>query len=178
MTDFKDYELSKARWNLDGSSLRAGRDIDLVLCEGYHWSTCDPILTVEHHTKWYELYLVRWDPHEPEGTEDTVDLFRVYKIHYGFLEKVCPPGVSPYLDHAPNPLCVRLFARRNGYHLDELGFELITGRWQLEYVDSNVMECARCEGTGEVVITAPTATTQQITTCRACRGYGETRPAK
>jgi hypothetical protein len=176
----KDYKTAKLEEGLD-SVLRSRRDDQLVLATRYDWKNCDPVLTVELTTKWYELILIVWDPHEldPDDPNDVLDLFRAYSVHFGHLEKVAPAGVSPYLDHAPNPLCVNLFACRKGFHVDELALELITGRWQIEYVESRVMQCDRCEGTGEVVIKSAYDLIPYIkndSTCRKCRGHGVLKP--
>lgn len=182
-SDYKDYERVKVIATLDGSDFCTLNSHRLMLSQNYAWKTCDPVLTVEIANKWYRLHLIVWEPHEPELDNDYgSDLFKVYGIHYGHLEKVAPEGVSPYLDHAPNPLCVNLFARRNGYHLDSLADELIVGRWQREYVETSagscVMECDRCEGTGEVKITDVSALAAYVKnpTCRACKGHGVLKP--
>ena len=157
----KDYELIEIEEGID-AVVRSPRGMNLVLCMNYEWIT--PVLTVELYTKWYELILI-----EKKG-----DDFNAYSIHFGHLQDVAPAGVSPYLDHAPNPLCVKLFAHRNGYHIDELALELITGRWQIEYVESNVMQCDQCEGAGIVPLPPPHDVLPN--TCRRCRGYGELKP--
>jgi hypothetical protein len=136
-----------------GDKLMSERRLPLVLSAKYEWIT--PVLTVELYTKWYELFLVK---------KEWGDLV-LYSVHFGHLEDVCPADVSPFLDHCPNPLCVRLFAARNDFHLDELADELITGRWQNEYIDSSVMQCRMCEGTGQI----------DDSTCMACKGHGATR---
>src|SRR5688572_14107484 len=67
-----------------------------------------PLLTVEFYTKWYELFLLRY-----EGPEKDVGL---YSIHFGHLEDAVKHiQISAYVDHVPNPIAVRLFARKNGY---------------------------------------------------------------
>lgn len=157
----KGYELVEIEEGISGA-VRSPRGMNLVLCMNYEWIT--PVLTVELYTKWYELFLI-----EKKG-----DNFDAYSVSFGHLEDVCPVGVSPYLDHAPNPLCVKLFAHRNGYHIDELALELITGRWQIEYVESNVMQCDRCEGAG--VIPLPGDHNIVPYTCRACSGHGVLKP--
>lgn len=173
----KGYKLIKPHPGIDGRP-HGERGEELLLSGSYDWKTCDPVLTVELCSKWYELFLI-----EPVRFRCIVDDaawrgiadYRIYSIHFGHLQDVAPHGVSPYLDHAPNPLCVRLFARRNNYHLDDLADELITGRWQNEYVDSRVMECDRCNGTGEVVVKSAYDLIPYIkndSTCRACNGHG------
>jgi hypothetical protein len=161
--DYKPVELEEGFI----TAARTPRDKALVLCMNYEWIT--PVLTVEFCTKWYELFLI-----DKEG-----DDFSLYSIHFGHLEKVAPAGVSPYLDHAPNPLCVNLLACRKGFHVDELALELITGRWQIEYVESRVMQCDRCEGTGEIVIKSAYDLIPYIkndSTCRKCKGHGVLKP--
>lgn len=170
----KDYKLVELEEGIEGV-MRSPRGKQLVLCMNYEWIT--PVLTIEFCTKWYELFLIIRDKDDAKDYS-----FRGYSIHFGHLEDVCPEDVSPYLDHAPNPLCVRLFAARNGYHLDDLADELITGRWQNEYVDDLVMQCERCDGSGAVSDAydpdglLPPWCKPRLETCRACKGHGYLKP--
>jgi hypothetical protein len=80
------------------------------------------VLTVENYCKWYSLYLIHEDG-------------RVEKIPFpdqGWAQS----GESAYADHVPNPTVVQRFAERKGYLLDTQAFEMIIGRWELEYVDA------------------------------------------
>jgi hypothetical protein len=163
--NMKDYKVS-GTFALE-DKLMSMRGKPLVLSAPYAWVT--PVLTVEFHTKWYEIFLI-----DKEGGR-----LVVYSVNFGYLDDVCPPGMSPYVDHVPNPICVKLLARRKGFELDELAENLITGRWQDEVVDFLVMECARCEGTGEIVITQAADLehyARNDSTCRSCKGTGELRP--
>ena len=174
----KTYSLITPRLGIAGE-LRSQRNIDLVLSDNYDFKHCDPVLTVEFYMKWYELFLVTWDPHEPEISEKT-DLFRIYSIHFGHLDDMTPrpegkEAGPAYRDHVPNPLYVRLFANRHNFHLDSLAEELIVGRWQMECVEWNVMQCDRCEGAG--VIPKPGDPSNIVpATCRSCKGHGVLKP--
>ena len=47
---------------------------------------------------------------------------------------------SPYCDHAPNPRAVYRYAQARGYQLDNEAFEMIIGRWEIEYRDNYDVE--------------------------------------
>src|ERR1700744_38936 len=100
-------------------ALKSGRGVPLI------WSTDnDPdrvVLTVEHYTKWYDLYLVHRDG-------------RVETIQFPDSEW-CKGGESPFVDHVPNPSVVLRFAEKSGYEIDERAFEIMVGRWHIEVVD-------------------------------------------
>lgn len=76
-----------------------------------------PVLTVENYCKWYELFVVNVD-----GSIKSID--------FGQLDD---GEGTPYCDHAPNPVKVMYLAKRLGLHLDEQAFEMIIGRWEMEY---------------------------------------------
>jgi len=150
--------------------LLSERRMPLVAVSG-RYAYDEPLLTVEYYVKWYALYLVKVE--KPAGAD--LPIFSIYKIHFGHLDGVRPDGVSAYCDHVPNPLVVRIFAARYGYHLDELADDLITGRWQNEYVDQMGMQCDRCEGAGCVPL--PNDPSGIVpSTCRACKGHGVFKP--
>lgn len=79
----------------------------------------EKLLTVALAEKWYCLYLV-----------DVYD-FAVVKFDC-WHDDAAALGVVPYVDHVPHPLAVEKFAKRVGYELDALAFELLVGRWELE----------------------------------------------
>lgn len=171
----KDYKLIRPTVFRDMKMLCSERGHPLALSNAFE-SGQDPVLTVELYTKWYNLYLIKSEPTEfvPQG----IGWLKVYSLDFGHLEDVCPSGWSPYCDHVPNPLVVNLFARRNGYEVDELAGNLIAGRWQEEVVDINRFECDRCGGTGEVPLEAALTgvSKKKAHTCRACMGHGSTKP--
>lgn len=78
-----------------------------------------PLVTVAFKTKWYGLTILH-----PEGGSEEVPFPDEFTR-----------GVdgSPYLDHVPNPAHVASWAKRMGYDVDPLSWELIVGRWQIEY---------------------------------------------
>ncbi len=84
-----------------------------------------PILTVENYCKWYTLWLIM-----PDGTVKELE----------FPDD--PPGFNdiPYMDHAPNPRLIQLFAREKDYCLCDQSFEMMIGRWELEYKRGYILE--------------------------------------
>jgi hypothetical protein len=76
-----------------------------------------PILTVELAAKWYELHVVHASGVvEPRPFADL--------------------GPGGWIDHVPIPAAVERLAAREGWFVDEVALELITGRWELEIVQS------------------------------------------
>lgn len=85
-----------------------------------------PTVTVEIATKWYGLWLM-----SPLDKEQQI--YRLDELHYGVLKDFRDYGSRPYaVDHVPNPNCVLLFCKEKGYALDDLGLELMIGRWATE----------------------------------------------
>ena len=78
------------------------------------------VLTMECYCKWYELFLINADT--------------VVSISFAVLAdpRFCKHE-APFCDHVPNPRAVYRYAMANGYHLDTEAFEMIIGRWELEY---------------------------------------------
>jgi hypothetical protein len=81
-----------------------------------------PIITVEHYLKWYNLQLIM-----PDGG--------VIPIPFPGEEFIrdtdeCQTAIG---DHVVNPIVVRRFAEKMGYHLDDQAFEMIVGRWEIEF---------------------------------------------
>lgn len=124
-----------------------------------------PLLTVEFCTKWYELFLLRDDgPGKDLG---------LYSIHFGHLDTAARHlQVSAFVDHVPNPVAVRLFARQNGYEIDELAWDLISGRWQNEAVNEREEECSICDGKGKI----PLGLSDWKQKCTRCKGFGAFKP--
>lgn len=83
-----------------------------------------PVLTMELYSKWYELFVI--------GPG-------VISISFDKLEAFAEDE-SAYCDHVPNPKAVYRFAKANGYHLDEQAYEMIIGRWELEYLKNYNIE--------------------------------------
>ncbi len=83
------------------------------------------VLTVECYCKWYELFLVCPDA--------------IVGINFGVLSQHSKDE-SPYCDHAPNPRAVYRYAQAKGYQLDNKAFEMIIGRWEIEYHENYDVE--------------------------------------
>lgn len=83
------------------------------------------VLTVECYCKWYELFLV---------CPDTI-----VGIDFGVLGQHSKDE-SPYCDHAPNPRAVYRYAQARGCQLDNEAFEMIIGRWEIEYHENYDVE--------------------------------------
>jgi len=84
-----------------------------------------PVLTAENYSKWYELFLVM-----PDGT--------VGEVGFGELHELADErGVSPYVDHVPNPSLVSVLAERRGWSIDHVSYEVMVGRWEIEVVHSD-----------------------------------------
>jgi len=96
--------------------LYSPRGIPLVWGSGH--PKAGAVLTVECYCKWYELFLVC--PDAIVGVD-----FGVLGMH--------SKDEAPYCDHAPNPRAVYRYAQARGYLLDNVAFEMIIGRWEIEY---------------------------------------------
>ena len=97
---------------------RSRRGRPLVFCG----ATCAsrPVLTVENYPKWYGLVLV-----QPDGS--------VEDVSFGALQELADArGVSAYVDHVPNVELVPELARKMGWILDSVSYELMVGRWEAE----------------------------------------------
>lgn len=79
-----------------------------------------PVLTVELYQKWYTLHVVHVDGQICEVGFDELD--DVAGRH----------DLTPYCDHAPNPVAVQRLAVERGWHLDPNALEMIIGRWEIE----------------------------------------------
>lgn len=104
-------------------ALYSPRGIPLVWGGGY--PKYGAVLTVECYCKWYELFLV---------CQNTI-----VGIDFGVLSQHSK-NESPFCDHAPNPRAVYRFAQARGYCLDNEAFEMIIGRWEIEYRDNYDVE--------------------------------------
>lgn len=89
---------------------------NVLAFDSYRMIHC-PILTVEMVSKWYYLCLVHPDNPMPE------------ELSFGRLESFASPHA---VDHCPNPKAVEAYAHDKGYLLDDIGFDLIVGRWRRE----------------------------------------------
>lgn len=78
-----------------------------------------PTISVELYDKWYNLQLIHTDL-----TVKSIN-FPELNLFYDSEPNVC--------DHCPNPKTVREFANRNNFQIDNLAYELIVGRWNIEY---------------------------------------------
>lgn len=149
-----------------------------LLISNPHWDLTQPLLTVELATKWYELFLLTGEGDIWHFASPGWKGLKLHSIHFGHLETAVKHiNISPYVDHVPNPTAVRLFARQNGYEIDELAWDLINGRWQYEVSEQDWTECERCEGAGIVYVMADTIHCHSDT-CRACKGFGGTTPRR
>lgn len=88
-----------------------------------------PTLTVENYLKWYELFLLH-----PNGEIESVPFSKLDDPAF------CYSDESAYCDHVPNPAAVYRYAEANDYHLDDQAFEMIVGRWELEYHENYHIE--------------------------------------
>ena len=88
-----------------------------------------PLLTVALSSKWYGLCLLRtW-------REGVVHRIAVEELDFGVLEEIRQAPFGPSLcDHVPNPAFVERLAQEKGWEIDDLGWELIVGRWHAEIV--------------------------------------------
>jgi len=80
----------------------------------------NPILYVTHDLKWYEFALEL-----PDGNLTTVEFDELEAYAAGL-------GVSPYVDHVPNPIVVGRMCDARGWDIDPISHELMIGRWVLE----------------------------------------------
>lgn len=85
-----------------------------------------PTVTVEVASKWYGIYLAT-------PVDEASGMCEIAEWDFGVLEPFrCPGSGSYFVDHVPNPNAVRQFCAAKDYELDDLGFELIVGRWLTE----------------------------------------------
>jgi hypothetical protein len=81
------------------------------------------VLTVENYCKWYALYAVKSD-------------YKFERVEFGDLEQYTFPDQAPYCDHVPNPVSVKVMCQRLDWDLDEQAYEMMIGRWELEYKEN------------------------------------------
>ena len=98
------------------------RGFSLVLCD----AVAAPTITVEAYIKWYSLFLVR-----PDGSVAPLHFHEVaddIEAHWDW-------GNQPSIlsDHIIHPRAVALYAAKYELSIDPLAFELLTGRWVIEY---------------------------------------------
>ena len=98
--------------------LRSERGIPLMLQESPH----RPTLTAEDYQKWYSLYLV-----EPGGKSRPYLQSEDYDVVVDEFEG------SAWGDHIVNPDFVRFLAKRKGLEIDSRSYEVIVGRWVMQY---------------------------------------------
>ncbi len=96
-------------------TIKSARGIPLVV-QGSKNS--EDLLTVELYEKWYVLWWVF-------GDCSTV------AVPFCELESFAEPGESAFVDHVPNPVCVRRYAEAHNLTIPILAEELIEGRWFL-----------------------------------------------
>lgn len=83
-----------------------------------------PVISVAFAAKWYCLTLIREGSATPltfEEVEQTI------AREWDWAEDGSVVG-----DHIIHPKAVRMYAAKMNYHLDELAYELLIGRWVLE----------------------------------------------
>ena len=73
-----------------------------------------PILTAEHYSKWYTLYLIK-----PDNTIEKIDPYMI-------------DDNIRYCDNVWHPDDIREFAENNNLLMDELFYEMLVGRWTTE----------------------------------------------
>lgn len=92
----------------------------------------EPTLTVELYIKWYNLWLVS----PGENGEQHVSPVQ-YPDHL--------PGFdcreSPFRDHVPNPKFVAELAKRKGWRIHVLAWEMMVGRWLTEPFPCDEWHC-------------------------------------
>lgn len=86
--------------------------------------THPPVVCVEFYSKWYSVYIVFPD----RANNDRPGAIVEYAYPHD-----CPDGESPFLDHVPNPKAIAKFAQEHGCLIDPLSWELMVGRWEIEY---------------------------------------------
>ena len=74
------------------------------------------VITVENYCKWYSLYLIM-----PGNEVKKVEFERLEDFHE-----------TEWYDHVPNPAYVLALARKYGYSIHDLPFEMIIGRYERE----------------------------------------------
>lgn len=84
----------------------------------------DPIITMENYSKWYDIYAVF-----PDGSVKTITLNEL-DIETLMTES---DGASSVLDHAYHPMLIQRIAKELCYVIDTVSFEVIVGRWEMEY---------------------------------------------
>lgn len=84
----------------------------------------DVVVTVEVYMKWCGLILVRSALPSLDGIPSLGP--RVEEVPFPESKTL-----TPYIDHAPNPVVVEHWADEQGYMLEELALEMMIGRWQL-----------------------------------------------
>jgi hypothetical protein len=96
------------------------------------WSV--PVVTVELSSKWYGILVVWGDRADRAKRGLPVFHGEADAVH---IKEVPFPSLQvgsqvSYVDHVPNPLTVRAWAEEQGYHVDEVAFEIMVGRWETE----------------------------------------------
>ncbi len=102
--------------------LLSERGIPLVLQE----LPQKPTLTIENYQKWYDIYLVM-----PDGK--TMPYRDYDDIEARFRE-------TTWGDHVINPDFFRAIALLRGFDIDERSFEIVVGRWHIEYLGKYPIE--------------------------------------
>jgi hypothetical protein len=101
----------------DGGGLMRLSDRSLPLVyQGPPLPTTTTIVTVENYVKWYGIHLVH-----PGG--------RIEEVPF---PDDTPDIGSYFVDHVPNPDSVAKMARRLGYEVDPMSYEMMVGRWEIE----------------------------------------------
>lgn len=91
-----------------------------------------PTLTIALRSKWYRLHVVT------RGAD-------VATMDFGVLDRVSVRhGLTPYVDHVPNPLVVCLLAHEHDWDVDELALEIMLGRWSIEGEGTDDEFAGRC----------------------------------
>ena len=84
-----------------------------------------PVITVPLVSKWYHLLLTREGITCPLPFEDI-------EVTVGRNWNWADDG-SVVGDHIVHPKAVRMYASLKGFHVDDLSYELLVGRWVLEW---------------------------------------------
>lgn len=109
--------LSRFNKNLvSGQVFISDRNIPLITQKTYD----QPILTVENYEKWYSLFLIY-----PDGSVKAVKT----KVINATMKK---HEDAAWVDHCFHPILYKKLAEDNGWLIDPVVLEVITGRWVLE----------------------------------------------
>lgn len=83
------------------------------------------VLTAEASGKWYSLWLVFPSNRQIKVPPAMITFDELEGVAYA-------KGISPYVDHVPNPEAVKAFCGKNKFHLDRAFWFASLKRWKRE----------------------------------------------